>query len=188
MEEPKDLPKYKSHKVVQALKIKEVYTGMTSNSMFGTDVGSITFEDNRYATFKVPRYYIEKHQPKAGGYYVRYDDGYESYSPAKAFEDGYTLIEEYKEEEVDILTGLPTSDRPDTSADYQFAITDRVKVVENGFRCPNCGKHAGSTGDESTVIAKSFPNFIPEGNPHYTWEEVHVCPDCDTIYKIKNGT
>lgn len=27
-----------------------------------------------------------------GGYYVLYADGYESWSPAKAFEDGYTRI------------------------------------------------------------------------------------------------
>ncbi len=27
------------------------------------------------------------------GYYVRYDDGYESWSPSKAFEDGYSRLE-----------------------------------------------------------------------------------------------
>lgn len=27
-----------------------------------------------------------------GGYYVRYQDGYESWSPAEAFEEGYTRI------------------------------------------------------------------------------------------------
>ena len=27
-----------------------------------------------------------------GGYYVRYEDGYESWSPAQAFEEGYTRI------------------------------------------------------------------------------------------------
>jgi hypothetical protein len=28
-----------------------------------------------------------------GGYYVRYKDGFESWSPAKAFEEGYTRID-----------------------------------------------------------------------------------------------
>lgn len=28
-----------------------------------------------------------------GGYYVRYEDGFESWSPAKAFEEGYTKVE-----------------------------------------------------------------------------------------------
>lgn len=30
---------------------------------------------------------------KVGGYYVVYEDGYESWSPAEAFEKGYTLIQ-----------------------------------------------------------------------------------------------
>ena len=38
--------------------------------------------------------FVQKHNPQSGGYYVRYEDGYESYSPAEAFESGYTPIEE----------------------------------------------------------------------------------------------
>lgn len=30
--------------------------------------------------------------PEVGDYYVLYDDGHNSWSPAKAFEDGYTRI------------------------------------------------------------------------------------------------
>ena len=30
--------------------------------------------------------------PRVGGYYVVYADGYASFSPSKAFEDGYTRI------------------------------------------------------------------------------------------------
>lgn len=36
--------------------------------------------------------YLNKHKPEPGGYYVRYEDGYESYSPPEAFEAGYTRI------------------------------------------------------------------------------------------------
>lgn len=35
---------------------------------------------------------MAKHKPVAGGYFVVYEDGYESFSPAKAFEEGYTRI------------------------------------------------------------------------------------------------
>lgn len=45
-----------------------------------------------YSPFEVSREYLDKHQPEAGGYYVRYADGYESFSPASAFEKGYTRI------------------------------------------------------------------------------------------------
>jgi hypothetical protein len=36
--------------------------------------------------------FIAKHNPQVGGYFVRYEDGYESYSPAAAFEGGYTRV------------------------------------------------------------------------------------------------
>ena len=80
----KELPKYKCHKEVWALKIKEVKT----------DPGVIVPEDESYEPIPVGESYIEKHKPEAGGYLVAYADGYESYSPAKAFEEGYTPIGE----------------------------------------------------------------------------------------------
>ena len=39
-------------------------------------------------------YYRQAQPSKSGGYYVRYPDGYESWSPAEAFEEGYTLVDE----------------------------------------------------------------------------------------------
>lgn len=41
---------------------------------------------------RVPEDWLAKHRPEVGGYFVTYDDGYESYSPATPFEEGYTLI------------------------------------------------------------------------------------------------
>lgn len=70
------MKQYKSHKVVEAAKIAEV-----------GDRGLILVGEH-------PIYpsagYFEKHKPQAGGYFVRYPDGYESFSPAEAFESGYT--------------------------------------------------------------------------------------------------
>ena len=77
---------------------------------------------------------------------------------------------------------------PDNSANYHFAVTDRVIPVENGYSCPNCGKHAGSEGSDDSMIAKSHSMFMDGANPGYVWEEVHLCPDCSTVYKIENGT
>ena len=36
--------------------------------------------------------YVAKHKPEVGGYYVVYEDGYKSFSPAGAFESGYTRL------------------------------------------------------------------------------------------------
>jgi hypothetical protein len=84
-----EMPRYKCHKEVWALKIKEITRVPSGNA---TVTHSIVPEDGRYAPFTVSVDYIAKHNPKAGGYYVVYKDGYKSFSPADAFEDGYTLI------------------------------------------------------------------------------------------------
>lgn len=78
------MPKYRCHKEVWALKIAHVYG----------DQGEwfLVPADEKFATIVVSGYWHDKHAPEAGGYYVQYADGYTSYSPATAFEDGYTLI------------------------------------------------------------------------------------------------
>lgn len=36
--------------------------------------------------------YMRKREPQVGGYYIKYEDGYKSFSPAEPFEGGYTKI------------------------------------------------------------------------------------------------
>jgi hypothetical protein len=66
----------------------------TSPSKKGEEfVGAIiTPEENGYTAFPVSTEYVRKHKPVVGGYWVQYADGYQSFSPANAFEEGYTLI------------------------------------------------------------------------------------------------
>lgn len=52
----------------------------------------LTPADAGYAPFRVDAAYMRKHTPHVGGYYVVYTDGYKSFSPAQAFEEGYTRI------------------------------------------------------------------------------------------------
>jgi hypothetical protein len=78
MDADSEMPRYQCHKKVWALKIEKIEGVM------------ITPSDRGYARFEVDDAYILKHKPQVGGYYVVYDDGYKSFSPAKAFEEGYT--------------------------------------------------------------------------------------------------
>lgn len=82
MQAMREMPRYVSHKTVWALKIAE----------FDVDTLTITPADEGYAPFVVGREYVEKHRPQAGGYFVVYADGYQSFSPAKAFTEGYELV------------------------------------------------------------------------------------------------
>jgi hypothetical protein len=87
-----EMPKYQCHKQVWALRIKniEVFEQGSPNALAGA--ACITPFEIGYAPFFVDQAYLDKHNPQIGGYYVVYDDGYKSWSPAQAFEQGYTRI------------------------------------------------------------------------------------------------
>ena len=80
-----ELPRYRCHKQVWALKIRWVEAHANGSA-------ALCPEDETYAPVEVDAVFVTKHLPKNGGYYVVYDDGYKSFSPAAAFENGYTRI------------------------------------------------------------------------------------------------
>lgn len=84
-----EMPRYKSHKEVHALKIVSASPGPEPGSVL------LHFEhpfapklvDGVWASKRIP-----EGQPAAPGYLVVYEDGYTSWSPVEAFESGYTRI------------------------------------------------------------------------------------------------
>lgn len=86
-----ELQKYKSHKVVEAMKIGATRPNRTGGALFhdATESGIIVEVDAK--TFGRM---LQMTSDLEGGYFVRYADGYESWSPAEAFEKGYRLLEE----------------------------------------------------------------------------------------------
>ena len=85
------MPKYKCHKEVWALRIRNVYT-KSEPGQDHLESTFLSFMDDNYADIEVDEEYISKHLPQIGGYYVVYKDGYKSFSPANSFEEGYTKI------------------------------------------------------------------------------------------------
>lgn len=82
--EGREMPRYQSHKKVWAHKIKEVIVDEENARIIPEEAG--------YDAIIVGDEYVRKHFPKAGGYYVVYEGGYKSFSPAGSFESGYTKI------------------------------------------------------------------------------------------------
>jgi len=80
-------PKYKCHKVVQAVKIGN----MQKERRPGGAIYVIP-ADEGVPQFSISQEFFDKHNPEIGGYIVVYADGYESYSPAEVFEAGYTRL------------------------------------------------------------------------------------------------
>lgn len=78
------LTKWICHKVVEAEKIKRRVMPEKPG-----DPWVLIFENPYAPPLEVSDKYIGKHNPQPGMYYVRYQDGYESCSPASEFENGY---------------------------------------------------------------------------------------------------
>lgn len=83
------LAEWKSHKVVLAGRMLQQPEDDPSLSAV-----TLTIEDANGAPCKVgvPRNFFSRGAPSLGDYIVVYDDDYKSWSPAKAFEGGYTRV------------------------------------------------------------------------------------------------
>ena len=86
------MPQYQSHKRVWALKIKSVDHVGTDATTYENDIVRVHFVENHFAPQEFNLH--GKPCPSSGWYMVRYEDGYTSFSPEKAFEEGYSLVEE----------------------------------------------------------------------------------------------
>lgn len=73
---------------------------------------------------------MRKHKPEVGGYYVVYKDGYKSFSPAAAFDEGYTLIAETKALTADVSAVGPVDgfNEPHPEGSYVRICVDKQVV------------------------------------------------------------
>ncbi len=86
---PVGMKKYKCHKVVEGMEIDRISPFRDKPgqySILGKD------ENDTVISFDTEEKWMDRHKPEVGGYIVRYEDGYVSYSPTQAFEEGYSLI------------------------------------------------------------------------------------------------
>lgn len=97
----KEIPQYKSHKVVRAAKIERVNIfnddGDAEIFMEGGIETSVCGDWMRRVVADADKANGNNPDSLIGGYFVQYDDGYASWSPAKAFEEGYTPVAQAKE-------------------------------------------------------------------------------------------
>lgn len=93
-----EMPKYKCRRTdevlreVWALKIAKIVVPEIPLEQESDISRIIVPEEEGYAEFGVDASYVKTHNPQAGGYYVVYKNGYGTFIPAKAFEEGYDAI------------------------------------------------------------------------------------------------
>jgi hypothetical protein len=149
-----ELPRYICHKEVGALKITAVVDK-------GCGVAALEVDPPRFGPIYTDAHWLAAHAPKPGGYLVFYKDGFRSYSPAKAFEEGYTLKREKVEQ---LLVMLP----PDpTEADVRRFAAELLAQVPKGAR----------------IVTLPFPPGLSEEDAAYRNDrKVRVIRQYDPIY------
>lgn len=93
-EKPEEaVPRYRSHKVVYALKIGE----FLASTMTENGIGVFRPEDQSLGIDCVytSRGWLSRFAATDSdlGYWVQYEDGFESWSPSEAFENGYQRLQ-----------------------------------------------------------------------------------------------
>lgn len=89
-----EMPVYVCHKRVRALEIAEVgnYVSATEGALAGSLMRYVTFAGQSESSMLRDELF-RRYVPAPGDFYVVYEDGYESFSPRKAFVDGYVREE-----------------------------------------------------------------------------------------------
>lgn len=85
-----EMPRYKSHKIIEAAQI--VSLGPQDGGPLFVKVEWGDGETATRTVVEVPEDFFARGVPALNDYLVKYEDGYLSWSPAKAFEEGYTRI------------------------------------------------------------------------------------------------
>lgn len=81
----REIPQYQCHKKVWALKIDSAAPN-TKTSVGGC---YLHFKEE-FAPIFVTHEWLNKHNPRIGGYYVVFEDGYKSFIPSETFESIYS--------------------------------------------------------------------------------------------------
>lgn len=139
----KHFPEYKSHKTVQAFKIAEIEGNILLPDMFEGGLAGWTADDE----------YMTKHKPEVGGYFVMYEDGYTSFSPAKAFEEGYTKVETVDSTSDERTTNNTMRHKYRVLTDQEKADMQELKDLGEAF-VEKCNK-IGSSREMSLAITNA---------------------------------
>jgi len=119
MTDTSNMPVYECHKKVHALEVASV-GNYKHNPELGSLVRTIIFTDGTSRDLRDDIF--KRYIPERGDFYVVYEDGYESFSPRKAFLDGYKAIDARTFRDIkDSIAGTNLQDKPSGMSGYPAA-------------------------------------------------------------------
>ena len=154
------LQEFVCHKVVRAAKIVAVGIGpeVPPDAPHGTRRG-VRLALEGAAHVDVSQLWMQTKAAQPGGYFVQYEDGYSSFSPAKAFEEGYVLCTSEKPVEGD-AAGPSAADLDAINADPATAGATGTKLLE--FAKMLGGVRAADPAELKPTAP--MPRDLPEGS------------------------
>lgn len=173
-----ETPKYICHKTVGALKIKSI----KQSDAEGT--GTLSFHGTKEKK-EVSAEWLLKNNPQVDGYFVIYEDGYESFSPAEPFESGYV-----KDEGIVTIKNSIIKDLESLPMEEREAYLN--ELIQNGFFPKKVGNtepqgDAGEKVEEKEEIEK--PRELDSLNrPIYNLIQGHAAVKIKAIEENPDGT
>lgn len=167
------MKKYQSFKIVEAGKITEI-----SDLNPDTRMATVHVEGNSEGEIEhklVSEDWLKKHTPEdeslIGGYLVRYEDGYTSWSPAEAFEGGYKVVESA------MATGLGNLTN---GFDWAINMVKRgKKVARKGWNNPTIKVFAQFPDKDS---ANTEPYLVMEKGENDTYKRFPLDLSAESIF------
>jgi hypothetical protein len=148
----KEMPVYISHKKVRALEIRSIGAYRASATDKDGLEREIVFADPGFPRIWVPSDMFVRYTPMPGDYYVLYEDGYASFSPRKAFLDGYVLASEgtMLMERLNDLATTPAGTLPEKMPEWLSGVDwsqQIARVAREAYVTINSLKHQLETKD-----------------------------------------
>lgn len=172
-----EIPKYICHKKVGALKIKSI------KQLDAKGTGILSFHGSKQKK-EVSAEWLLKNKPQVDGYFVIYEDGYESFSPAEPFESGYV-----KDEGIVTIKNSIIKDLELIPMEEREAYLD--ELIQNGFFPAKVGNTEPQGDVEEKVDGKELvptPRKLDSLNrPIYNLIDGHAAVKIKSIEDLPDG-
>jgi hypothetical protein len=157
---PQEMPLYVCHKRVRALEIQVIgsYNKDEGDDKLRRRI-ALKYPDGEFLTVNIEAELFTRYMPMPGDFYVIYDDDYRSFSPRKAFLEGYSLASEQNVlmERLNDVSMAGSGVAPTWLAGDDF-VQQLARVAREAYVTINSLKHQLETRDRENTKTRTEPD------------------------------